>query len=144
MRFLLKVANLTDASVTSCCVDNGLRLAFGLVTGDGTERNLLELKAPAWISFFPSWVEFPDVDHGVLAACDKSCVILEPADALNRLLMCNKFELLSDDSRVKLVYPDLLIVCTGEKMTTIREDNLTALPNRQGFKCHKFRVEDVH
>ena len=145
MRFLLSVANFTDAPVTSCGVDNGLNGAFGgLVTGDRTERNLLKLEAPAWVSLFPSWVELPDIDHGVLAASDKSSVIIKPADALNRLLMCNKFELLSDDGRIKLVNPDFLVICAGKKMTTVRENNFSALPNRQSFIRHKLRVEDVH
>ena len=93
---------------------------------------------------FSIWVELPDVDHGILAASDKSSVILKPADAFDRLLMCNEFELLSDDGRVKLVDPDLLVVCTSKKMTSVREDNLSALSNRQRFIRHKLSVKDVH
>lgn len=144
LRFLLSISNLTDASVTSCCVDNGHMGAFRLVAGNRTERNLLELEAPRWIWLVSIWVELPDVDHGILAARDESSVILKPADALDRLLMCNKFELLGDNGRVELVDPDFLVVCTGEKMTSVREDDFSALPNRQRFVRHKLSVKDVH
>ena len=140
----MKVANFADASVTSCCVDNRLKGTFRLIAGNRTERDLLELEAPGRVSLFSIRVELPDIDHGILAASDKSSVILKPADAFDRLLMCNEFELLSDDGRVKLVDPDLLVVCTSKKMTSVREDNLSALSNRQRFIRHKLSVKDVH
>ena len=58
--------------------------------------------------------------------------------------MSYKFELLSVDSRIKLVDPDLFVICTGEKMTSVREDNLSAFANRQRFKRHKLCIKDVH
>ena len=58
--------------------------------------------------------------------------------------VCSKFELLSDGGRIKLVDPDFLVVCTGEKMTSVREDDFSALPNRQRFVRHKLSVKDVH
>ena len=129
--FLSRAANFANASVTSCGVDKGLFFSLLLEAGNGTERSLLILEAPARVCLLSARVELPDVDHGVLAARHKSSVILEPGDTLDRLLVCNKFELLGDNGRIELIDPDFLVIRAGKKMSTVRENNLSALTDRQ-------------
>lgn len=78
-------------------------------------------------------VQFPDVDHCILAAGDETCIVIEPRDSFYGLLVSNEFKVLGQGGRVELVHPDLFVVLTGEKMATIREDNFATLLDRQLF-----------
>lgn len=90
-------------------------------------RVLLRLFGVVLILAKWAWVEFPDVEHGILSTRDEPTVIIEPADALDWLRMGCELELSWATSRVEFVDPDLFVVLASEQVTSVGEDNLTAL-----------------
>ena len=73
------------------------------------------------------WIEFPNIEHGILSTGDKPTVIFQPAYSLHWLSVSSEFELGRDLSSVELIDPDVFVVLTSKKMATIREYDLSAL-----------------
>ena len=89
------------------------------------------------------WIEFPHVQHGILATRDEPTVVLKPAYSLHRLGMGGKFECRRDLGSIELVHPDVFVVLAGKEMTTVGEDNLTALLDWDALVCLQSLVQDV-
>ena len=125
-------ADLPNGAIAASSVHNWLLLALRLVASDRAITGLrMKLEAPGRVLLILLRVQTPYVDLGILTARDETRVVLEPSDTLDRLLMHHKFEVSGDRCRVELVHPDVFIVLACEILTTVSENNLAALLDRQ-------------
>ena len=90
-----------------------------------------QLETPRWANLASCRVQLPDINRRILAASDKPCIIVQPVDPFDRLIVADELEVLRDRCRIELVDPNLLVVLAGEEMTTVGEDNLATLSNIQ-------------
>ena len=125
-------ADLPNGAIAASSVHNWLLLALRLVASDRAITGLrMKLEAPGRVLLILLRVQTPYVDLGILTARDETRVVLEPSDTLDRLLMHHKLEVSGDRCRVELVHPDVFIVLACEILTTVSENNLAALLDRQ-------------
>ena len=90
------------------------------------------------------WIEFPHEKACVSSARHKASVVFEPTETLDWLGVTVELELNRALRRVELVDPDLLFILASEKMTTVGENDFTALANRQILVGHETVVQDIH
>ena len=86
----------------------------------------------------------PEVDLIVGAARDEAGVILKPGESLDWLGMIFELELLWALCGVELVDPDRLVVLAGDEVTSVGEDDLTALTDVDVLVRDEVVVQNVH
>ena len=130
--------NLADAA-TTCSIDVWFHgtftislLTIRLEAGNRAELSLgSQLETPRWANLASRRVQFPDINRCILATSDKSCIIVQPVDPFDRLVVADELEVLRNRCRIELVDPNLFVILTGEEMTSVGEDNLATLSNIQ-------------
>ena len=66
-----------------------------------------------------------------MATSNKPCIIIQPVDPFDWLVVADELEVLRDRCRIELVDPNLFVVLASEEMATVGEDNLATLSNIQ-------------
>ena len=145
--FLFVTHDLTNGTIAACRIYGELTLIFLviLVTYDRAVASLrVQFKAPGRVALLLLWIQAPNIDLGILTARDETRVVIEPRNPFDWLLVHHELEVWGDGSSEEPVDPDVLIVLTSEQVTTVRENNLTALLDRQTLVPNQFVVLDIH